>query len=164
MRHFWWVFIMAVLLLGGGRAQARDTELHPKIADVFADAELKQKLGTDIRFFFGNQPTPPVKQSFGDFVTNRKTDSVGRPDEVACRWAMLSALIELRDRAKSLGGDAVINIVSYYKKHVASSTSQYECHAGNIIAGVALKGTVVKLASGSAAINRGPLMAKRTTP
>lgn len=58
---------------------------------------------------------------------------------------MLSALLELRERAKKLGGNAVTNIVSYYKKDTSSSETEYDCHAGNIIAGVALKGTVVKL-------------------
>ena len=58
---------------------------------------------------------------------------------------MLSALIELGERAR-LGANAVINIVSDYKKNVASSDAQYECHAGNIIAGVALRGTVATVA------------------
>ena len=83
-----------------------------------------------------------MTQKFDAYVTNRKTNSVGKPDDVACRWAMLSALIELRDTARKLHANAVINVVSYYKKNVASSDTQYECHAGNIIAGVALKGTV----------------------
>jgi hypothetical protein len=51
----------------------------------------------------------------------------------------------LAGRARTEGGNAVINIVSYYKKNVFSSATEYECHAGAIIAGVALKGTVVKL-------------------
>jgi hypothetical protein len=38
-----------------------------------------------------------------------------------------------------------VNIVSYYRKQVFASDTLYECHAGAIIAGVALKGTVVKL-------------------
>ena len=57
---------------------------------------------------------------------------------------MLSALIELRKRAEMLGGNAVTNIVSYYKKVTFSSPDQFECHAGGVIAGVALKGTFVK--------------------
>jgi len=59
---------------------------------------------------------------------------------------MISALKELAERAKTEGGDAVVDIVSYYKKNVFSSATEYECHAGNIVAGVALKGRVVKLA------------------
>jgi uncharacterized protein YbjQ (UPF0145 family) len=58
---------------------------------------------------------------------------------------MLSALIQLQERARREGGNAVINIKSYYKKQTFSSESQFECHAGNIMAGVALKGDIVKL-------------------
>ena len=142
-------FLLAALLVlivmpGIRSAAARDTELHLGIADVLA--EYKDQLGGDIAFYFGNQPSPPVKQKFDAYVTNRKTNSVGKPDDTACRWAMLSALIELRDRARKLGANAVIDIVSYYKKDTASSDTQYECHAGNIIAGVALRGTVAIVA------------------
>ena len=42
--------------------------------------------------------------------------------------------------------DAVTNkkTNAYYKKKAYSSPSQYECHTGNIIGGVALKGDIVK--------------------
>jgi hypothetical protein len=135
------VALLALALLSGIRpATARNTTLHLGIADVLA--EHKAELGSDIAFYFGKQPSPPIKQKFDTYVTNRKTNSVGRPDDVVCRWAMLSALIELRNRARELHANAVINIVSYYKRDVFSSEKQYECHAGNIIAGVALRGTV----------------------
>ena len=44
------------------------------------------------------------------------------------------------------GGNAIINLTSYYKKKEVVDNERYECHAGNIIAGVALRGEVVKLA------------------
>lgn len=126
-------------------AQARDTEYNLPIADAMQDAELKRHLGNDVAYFFGGQPTPAIAKTFGEFVTNKKTNSVGRPDIVACRWAMLSALLQLRERAKQLGADAVVDIISYYKKDATSSTTTYVCHAGAVIAGVALRGTFVKL-------------------
>ncbi len=109
------------------------------------DAELRKNLGRDIAYYFGGQPTPPVNKSFGDFVTNKKSNSFGRPDIEACRWAMLSALLQLQERARQLGADAVVDIVSYYKKNTKPSTTEYVCHAGAFVAGVALKGTFVKL-------------------
>ena len=107
--------------------------------------EFKARLGDDVAFRFGDGKVPAGAQQLGEFVTNKKTNSVGKPDEEACRWAMLSALLELRERAAKEGGNAVVNIVSYYKKETYSSPTDYECHAGGIIAGVALKGVVVKL-------------------
>ena len=58
---------------------------------------------------------------------------------------MISALLELRDRAVREGGNAVIKVVSYYNKQEIPDTTEYECHTGAFVAGVALKGTVVKL-------------------
>ena len=126
-------------------AMARDTRYTLKIADVKADPRYAENVPDDVAFYFANQPHPAVESSLGEYVTNKKGNSAGRPDEEACRWTMMSALKQLRDRALDEGGNAVINIVSYYKKRVFTSDTEFECHAGAIISGVALKGTVVKL-------------------
>lgn len=64
----------------------------------------------------------------------------------ACNWAFLSALISLQDRAKSVEANAVVNIASYYKKVEVRHETMYECHKGGLMAGVALKGDVVRVA------------------
>jgi uncharacterized protein YbjQ (UPF0145 family) len=139
------ILLAAILACGvASTAQARDTDYKLKIDEVLQDPDFQGRLASDVKFYFGPQKAPEGK-NLGSFVTNKKTNSVGKPDEVACRWAMLSALIELQERAKKEGGNAVVSVVSYYKKDEFSSATEYECHAGNIIAGVALKGTVVKL-------------------
>ena len=125
------LFILALIgVVGVQGAQARDVEHNLSIAEFMADAEVRQKLGSDVTFYFSGQPTPPVAKSFGDVVTNRKTNSFGKPDASACRWAMLSALIHLRDRAKELGGNAVVNIVSYYKKDTQASSTHLRMPRG----------------------------------
>ena len=111
------LFILALISsVGVQDAQARDVEHNLNIAEIMADAEVRSRLGSDVTFYFSGQPTPSVVRSFGDVVTNHKTNSFGKPDATACRWAMLAALIHLRDRAKELGGNAVINVVSYYRR------------------------------------------------
>jgi hypothetical protein len=140
------LFVGFVMITLVSVADARNTKYTFKNDDILNDSEYKQKLGNDVAFYFANQPAPKFEKSFGEFVTNKKTNSFGKSDEQACRWAMLSALIQLHDRAVEEGGNAVINIVSYYKKQEIPDKSEYECHAGAVIAGVALKGTVVKLA------------------
>jgi len=55
-------------------------------------------------------------------------------------------LLALQNRAKREGGNAVVNISSYYKKKTVSSKTRFECHAGAFIAGAALIGKVVKVA------------------
>jgi len=138
----------AALLLSAAipeAALARNTRYELKIADVVADPRYKENVPNDVAFYFADEAHPAIEHDFGPVVTNRKGNSTGRPDEEACRWTMISALKQLRQAAVEQGGDAVINIVSYYKKVPFSSEALYECHAGAIISGVALKGTVVKL-------------------
>jgi hypothetical protein len=140
--------LVGAILLGiaqAGPADARNTRYTLAIADVKADSRYAEAVPDDVAFYFADQQHPAIETSLGEFVTNRKGNSAGRPDEEACRWTMMSALKQLRDRAVEEGGNAVINIVSYYRKEVFASGTQYECHAGAIISAVALKGTVVKL-------------------
>jgi hypothetical protein len=126
-------------------AEARDTVLHLPFKDVLEDAEYKARLGSDVAFYFGNQAVPGKPQGLAELVTNRKTNSFGKPDEEACRWAALAALLQLVERARELGGDAVADIRSYFKKVEFVSDTEYECHAGGIVAGVTLKGRIVKM-------------------
>lgn len=126
-------------------AAARNTRYELKIEDVRNDPRYAGTVPADVPFYFGKQAPATAGKEIGEFVTNRKSNSFGRSDEEACRWAMMAALKVLRERALAEGGNAVINIVSYYDKNTFSSDTLYECHAGAFVAGVALKGTVVKL-------------------
>jgi uncharacterized protein YbjQ (UPF0145 family) len=58
---------------------------------------------------------------------------------------MLSAMIQMRDRAVALGGNAVVNVRSNWRNVESSSDTKYQCAAGFLMAGVALKGDVVTL-------------------
>jgi hypothetical protein len=76
-----------------GDAHARNTEYHLKIDEVLQEPEAQAKLGNDVTFRFGGDGPPGGAHSLGTFTTNKKSNSLGRPDEQACRRAMLSALI-----------------------------------------------------------------------
>ena len=110
-----------------------------------ATKDADEKLEGSVKFFFGKQEYPKVVTKLGTDVSNRKTNAFGKSDEKACNWAFLSAMIALERRAKQLGANAVVNIVSYYQRIEMSSTTDFECHAGAVIAGVALKGEFVKI-------------------
>jgi len=127
-------------------AQARDTKYLLPIAAALEVQDAKNRLDGSVKFFFGNQETPKVLAKLSTDVTNLKTNAVGKSDEKACNWVFLSAMIQLEKRAKQLGANAVVNIVSYYRKEVMSSPTEFECHAGAMIAGVALRGEFVKIA------------------
>lgn len=125
---------------------ARDTELHLPFAEVATTPDAQHKLDGSVKFYLAGQQTPEVVQRFTTEVSNRKTNGVGKSDRDACRWAALSALIAFQEKAKAAGADTVVDIVSYYKKHEVKSATDYECHAGAVVVGVALKGTLAKSA------------------
>jgi hypothetical protein len=128
-------------------AIARDTEYKLPFAEVLEMPEAKEKLDGSIKFYLAGQPTPKVLERRGEDVANRKTNGAGKSDEFGCRWAALSALIALQEKARQAGANAVIDIVSYYKRDTFKSATEYECHAGALIIGVALKGTYAKVAN-----------------
>jgi len=132
-------------LLLAGPAAARDTVLHIPLADVLDMPEAKTKLDPAFKFYLAGQATPKVIKRYSSDVSNPKTNGFGKEDNFGCKWAALSALISLQDSAKRQGGNAVVDIVSYYKKVEYSSATDFECHAGSLIIGVALKGTTAKI-------------------
>jgi uncharacterized protein YbjQ (UPF0145 family) len=136
----------AALILGMvGGVEARNTKHLLPISVALAVKEAQEKLDGSIKFYFGSQETPKIATRLGSDVSNRKTNAFGKSDEAACNWVFLSAMIALEKRAQQLGANAVVNIVSYYDRKVMSSTTEFECHAGAIIAGVVLKGDFVKI-------------------
>ncbi len=139
------VFTASILLAISFQAQARDTEHLLSLEEAMESRGYDDKLDDDIQFFFGDQSYPEPLKRLGEYVSNKKTNAFGKSDEEACQWVLLSALISLQERAMAEGGNAVVNIRSYYKKNEYTSETDYECHAGAFVAGVALKGEVVKL-------------------
>ncbi len=140
------ILLASSLLLITTQAHSRNTKHMFSVQQALQSADFKQRLVPNIRLYFGNQEHPEKTDFFGQFSSNKKTNSFNKTDKQACQWALLSALLSLQDRAKNEGGNAVINIASYYNKNTVSSNTDYECHAGAVIAGVALIGDVVTLA------------------
>lgn len=108
--------------------------------------DAKQKLDGSVSFYFGDTPHPKVIESYGEYVSNKKTRAFGASDVDTCQRVVLSNFIEFQQRAQSLGGNAVINITSYFRRNEVKDDNSYECHVGFLMSGVALKGEVVKLA------------------
>ena len=78
-------------------------------------------------------------------MSNKKTNAFGKSDKEACEWVFLSAMLSFQDRIAKEGGNAVVNIRSYYKKNEIRSSTEFECGAGAIMAGVTFLGDVVTL-------------------
>lgn len=139
------ILAASLLIAVSFQAQARDTKHLLSIEQAMQSKGYDEKLDAGVRFYFGDEGHPHPRERLGEYVTNKKTNAFMKSDEEACQWVLLSALISLQERALQEGGNAVINIRSYYKKNEYSSETKYECHAGAVMAGVALKGEVVTL-------------------
>jgi uncharacterized protein YbjQ (UPF0145 family) len=126
-------------------AHASDNKVMIPIAGAMADNNAQGRLGSDIKFYFGNQPTPKVLQKLGSETTSQKTNAFGKSNEKACNWVFLSDMLALEKRAREMGANAVINIVSNYGNIENSSTTDFECHVGGIMAGAAFKADIVKI-------------------
>jgi hypothetical protein len=136
--------VIVFLLAFAGLAQpalARDDVLHLSFQDVLDSPEAKSKLDNRVRFYLAGQATPKVIKPLGSDVSNPKTNSFNKTPLQGCQWAALSALLALQKRVLQKGGNAVVNITSYYKKVEYSSATHFECHDGALLVGVALKGT-----------------------
>jgi uncharacterized protein YbjQ (UPF0145 family) len=127
-------------------ALARDDHLMLPLKDALETSAAQSKLDKNIQLVFGKQAQAKVEKSMGEWKTNKKTNAFNKSDKEACEWAFLSAVLELQERAQKEGGNAVVDIKSNYKSIERTSEDQYMCGAGGVMAGVALKGTVVKLA------------------
>lgn len=136
---------LAVACLPLAAVAADDVHQLP-FEEIFG-AEGAQQLDGSVKFYLAGQKTPKVLESKGEFVSNKKANAFGKDSQASCKRAALSALISLQDRAKQLGANAVVGIVSYYKKVTYSDATRYECHDGGLMSGVAFKGTVANVAA-----------------
>ncbi|OLF56358.1 excinuclease [Pseudomonas chlororaphis] len=129
-----------------GVSQARDTTLNLPFDKVVAEAISTGKIDGSVKFYLaGNKPSGQVTVVSPGAVTNKKTNAFNKSDEAACEWALQSALITLHQAAKKVGANAVTDIASFYKSNERKDPKTYECHAGALIAGVALRGDLAKV-------------------
>jgi len=126
-------------------AHASDNKVMLPIAGAMADNNAQGRLGDSVKFYFGNQPTPKILQKLGSDTTSQKTNAFAKTNEKACNWVFLSDMLALEKRAKELGANAVYNIVSNYENIENSSDTEFECHVGGIMAGVAFKAQFAKV-------------------
>ncbi|HJW11797.1 MAG TPA: excinuclease ATPase subunit, partial [Albitalea sp.] len=95
-------------------ALARNTELKLNLSDVLESAEAKARLDGSVKFYFGDNTMPAHAEKKGEEVIGKIAKGTHRNDDFsACRNAAVEALGALQDRAKQVGANAVVNIVSY---------------------------------------------------
>lgn len=138
--------LLAALLSLSSVATARDTRVEVSLQQVVEFGLAEGQLDGSVRFYLDGAATPPIAKKFGEGVSNKKTNAANKSDEEACRWVTLSVLVAFQNSARAQGANAVVDLVSYYKKNVWKDPAMIECRAGMLMAGVALKGRYAKLA------------------
>jgi hypothetical protein len=125
-------------------AQARNDVLTLPLDEVVRMGMEQGKLDGSVKFYLSGAATPKVSARMGDDISNKKTNGVGKDDAYGCKWAALSALIAFQESAKQKGANAVVDLHSFYKRNTVKNPVTYQCHAGNIVIGVTLKGTYAR--------------------
>jgi hypothetical protein len=124
-------------------AEARNTELMFDVKEAIENGAGNANL-LDIPYYFVGQSHPGVAKKIGTWASNRSSRGAFRSDESSCQVAFLSSLIRLQERAKSEGGNAIIDIRSVTRGTKTESATQYRCVAGAVVVHVGLEGTVVE--------------------
>lgn len=127
-------------------AFAADKVVNLPIAAALDANDARARLGDSVKFYFADQKAPAVIKQFGSDKTSLRTNGFGKSTEKACNWVFLSAMLQLQKHATEVGANAVINIVSNFNDRVMASQTEFECHDGAIMAGVAFKADFVKVA------------------
>jgi len=146
MKRLVYMVLSVALLFAYSTGQTRNEVLRFSIEDALSQPGASSRLNSSVRLFFGDQAFPSVERKLGTFTSNKKTNAFNKSDREACNWAFLSAMVSLQERAIREGGNALVNIRSIYYKNEFSSTTDFECGAGNVVAGVTMVGEAVKLA------------------
>jgi len=138
--------LLLVAMLSAGftaTVQAADEVHHLNFKEAVDRAVADGTLDGSVKFYLsGTKSGGKVIQK--DVVTNKKTNGFAKSAEDSCDWVLRSALIQMQNNAKAQGANAVTNIVSYFKSNEIRSTTTYDCYKGTMMAGVTLKGDIVK--------------------
>lgn len=137
---------LLAMAIAPGISHAEDTVVNLSFQNTVAAATKAGKLDGSVTFYLaGNQPSGHVNVVNDNVTTSKKTNAFGKSSQESCDWALQSALITLQSAAKQAGANAVIDIQSNYNNQPHSDPTNYECHKGFLMSGVALKGKLAKI-------------------
>jgi hypothetical protein len=144
MRRIGSVVVVVAISLGiASAAGARSTTLDIPVEEALKNGQAGNLL--DVPYFMVGQTHPKAKTTKGEFKANRRTNAFNKSDRESCSVAFLSALIALQERARTEGGNAVIDVYSVTKNDTLKSATTFRCAAGNFVSNVVLMGTVAEL-------------------
>jgi uncharacterized protein YbjQ (UPF0145 family) len=142
-----------VLLVLAGTVQARNTKVLVPLVPALRAAQ--RTMGTDVSLRFGKASASGIEAT-GVVEAHAVVDPYGAPtvgmghrwrrtDEQACDDAFRKAVVDLQQRARAAGANAVVGIVSDYEKTEFDSSESFECHVGMTRVVVDLRGSTARI-------------------
>lgn len=150
--------VILLLALGFGAVFARDTMLFVDLDKVLDSADFAEMVGDEVKFDFGSDSKEKVIAN----AKSRGRAKIGSENarfakslsgkayqfneiEVACGFALLENLADLKAQAQRVGGAKVVNIISYYTKSVQrDSKDSFLCAVGKRKVSVKLQADIAK--------------------
>ena len=142
MKNYIFSLVIFTVLLSLNLEAADDIYLFPidEALNKHSDA-----VAPSIKLYFATQSPEGAADHLGTYTSSKTTNARLKPPRQSCDWVFISAVLGLQQKAMQLGGDAVVNIHSFYNQIEMSDEDLYECHDGKNVSRVSLRGTVVKL-------------------
>jgi hypothetical protein len=103
------------------------------------------KLDPAIRLYWAGESHPAPQQDFGVFLSEKRSSSMHRTDEEACRWSLLSALLLLQSFAREHGANAVVGIHSLEGEQPLPNGRDFACENSGYSNYVRLRARIVTL-------------------
>jgi|GEM_PF-2925258 len=133
--------LVSALLVSGGVLAKNVAGIYPLQPVLF---ELSKTAGEGaVPLYFGKQPTPDIAERLKVETVTLSGTHRDHQQEV-CEKIAVRLLTDLRQRARELGADAVVNIRSTYNGGGLSSETDFECRLGNVKVAIELSGELVK--------------------
>ena len=107
--------ILSLAIAVASSATARNVTLILPIAAAMEARDIETRPTGAVKFFFGAQKTPEILTKLGTYAVTPRSAAGGMSDEKACYGAFHWTLVNLENRAKKVGANAVVTIVSIYK-------------------------------------------------
>jgi hypothetical protein len=137
--------VLLAALMTVGNASAVDERWMFSLEEAMKSRAAKLKLDPNIKLYFGNQAHPAVLQSIAEWNIHKTSNGFGRTDKKACQRALIGILVEMQEKARQKGANAIVNIKSNYMNAEFSSETEFQCVSGHLVSVVEMKGSLVKL-------------------
>ncbi len=150
--------VILILALGFGVVFAKNTMLFVDLDKVLDSADFAEMVGDEVKFSFG----AGSKEKIIANAKSRGRAKIGEENarfakslsgkayqfneiEVACGFALLENLADLKAQAQRVGGTKVVNIISYYtKSEQRDSKDSFLCYVSKRKVSVKLQADFAK--------------------